>query len=188
MSKSDQSEIQAYTSLFALLKWKIQFCNWISDSFWKDFSTRSSQLLNETLKRESCTGTHPSDLPGPRGAEPGGCHLTSCCTEPSWETTAHSHVVSFTNPPSTFPQQVLRVHTCSCSTKHIPWLYCQEKENGKTKNKSSVIPCDTLQLSCKTVLTNWIFKTAAALLFNRLQLLTHRNLWSSLTATILSCL
>lgn len=51
-----------------------------------------------------------------------------CCTEPSLETTAHSHVDSFTNPPPTFPQQVLRVHTCFHSTNHLPWLYCQKKK------------------------------------------------------------
>lgn len=88
-----------------------------------------------------------------------------CCTEPSWETTAHSHVDSFTNSPSTFLQQVLRVHICSHSTKQLPWIYCQEKEKGKAKNTSSVIPCDTLQLFWKTVLTDWIFRSCSSFAF-----------------------
>lgn len=40
--KSDWPEAEAYRSLFALLKCKTQFCKWISNSLWKDFSTHSS--------------------------------------------------------------------------------------------------------------------------------------------------
>lgn len=31
----------------------MQFCKWISDSFWKDVSTLWSQLLNETLQEKA---------------------------------------------------------------------------------------------------------------------------------------
>lgn len=79
MSKSDWSEIQAYTSLFAPLKCKIQFCKRISDSFWKDFSTRSSQLLNESLKEKAVQVPTQQSCQTP-GAEHRSCPLTSCCT------------------------------------------------------------------------------------------------------------
>lgn len=69
-----------------------------------------------------------------------------CCTEPSLETTAHSHVDSFTNPPPTFPQQVLRVHTCFHSTNHLPWLYCQKKKKKKNRSK-----CDSLWYTAVTL-------------------------------------
>lgn len=80
-SKTDWSQIQVHSSLFALLKCKIQICEWISDSLWKDFSIHSSQLLNETLKGKVVQVQTPSDLSPPSRAEPCGCHPTTSCLQ-----------------------------------------------------------------------------------------------------------
>lgn len=56
--------------------------NYISDSLWKDFSTHSSQLLNETLVGKAVQVPTPSDLPSPpQGQSPGGCHPTGSCLQ-----------------------------------------------------------------------------------------------------------
>lgn len=82
ISKSDWSDMWAYISLFSLLKCKIQFFKWISDSHWKDFSTHSSQLLIETLKGKAVQVPTPSDLLGSLpGQSPGGCHSTKSCLQ-----------------------------------------------------------------------------------------------------------
>lgn len=66
VSKSDWFEIQAYSSLGALLKCKLQCCKRIGD-----FSTHSSRLLNETLKGKAGQMPPLLDMLGPLGKSQG---------------------------------------------------------------------------------------------------------------------
>lgn len=106
------------------------------------------------------------------------------CTEPSLQTTAHSYVDSFMNPPS--------LSKCSeCILAPIPQNICLGfTVKKKEKQKTCLVWFLVTHCSYPEKLY-WPIESseaAAALLFNRLQLLTQRNLWSSLTSTVLRCL